>query len=628
MDVRTSIQHTDPTSAQPGPAPSRLSMLGVAVFSIGALAWLWLSLVAIANYSFRYPAFDQLRMYALYLSLPFPQDAIQLDNGHRPIVPTLLRLAEIRWMHANQLLQITVGCAAAVLSLVMIVMTIAREKSVPAFVRAACCLVATIALFWLGNGRMLMHGNEAIQVYVVVLFTVLAILAMLRAHSHGGWMWPLMAGVCCTVATFSFGNGIASFVSVFAIALVLLTRWKTLALPVAFLCGVLALYLLALPSGGQARQSLSFEPLSSAGLLLRWLSAPWMRAWLGYGDPSVEPSLRAAVASSGTIGSMLVSTARSFGTLLGNDWQALESIIVGLAGIATYVATVVHAVVRRATISRGRLLAIGLSTFALTTGALICVARLRAFANTPSDAYADRYLPWSCLFWAGLALYAGLGAFVRSRAAGFCVAVVGVSLVFLPSDRVLATWSAIVSRNIQQSAVAAQLGIWDPERFPDGPDAQRPIVLESLDRLKAAHLSMFAEPAFALVEKGWQPTGVASEPVSGAQSTMVRQFHDTLGRREVAAFDGVVPADLDLAGDTVLVVVDASRRLRGIGKFSFIERNASSSRWTIARLHGFDGYVLDPQPGELLQIHLLEPTDLSDLGFIPLQMPGAAITAP
>ncbi|MEO7433146.1 MAG: hypothetical protein ABIR62_14190 [Dokdonella sp.] len=631
MDVQTSSTDIRASRGQPPWASrSKRSLLAVAAFSALALAWLWLSIVAISNFAFRYPAFDQYRAYANYLSLPFPANAVQIDNGHRPIIPTLVRLAEIRWFDANQRLQIVVGCAAALMTLLLICTTILRDHTMTPIRRAACCLLATMALFWLGNARMLMHGNEAMQVYGVMVFVTLAIFTMGRAHATGEWMWALLCAACCTLATFSFGNGIASFAAVFVTALVLRTRPANVAFPILLFAGVMVVYLFALPGGGEARGSLLFDSGSIAGALCRWLSAPWIHAWLGYADPPLEPTLSAAVRGSGTLGALLVSSARGVSLAFGSDWLARESALLGGIGLFGWIAIAAHACRNRATLHGARIAAIGLATFALVTGALVCIARVRVFAQTPLDAYADRYLPWSCLFWFGLALYIGAGNPKRRRfrQALFPLVAMSAALVFAPSNNALAIWSAIVHQHIQQSAVAAQLGIWDAERFPDGADARRAIVLETLGRLKSAHLSMFAEPAFALVQANAPRPSFASGTFAGAAAKVVREFHDTLGQREVAAFDGAVPLTSNVSDASVLAVVDAAGRLRGLAKFSFIGPAAKDLRWSFAHLRGFDGYVLDPQPGEQLQIEILDSETMAALGSVPLRVPDAQPPSP
>ena len=94
-----------------------------ALFALGtvsaALVWFWSSLATLSTFALRYPAFDQYRLYSIYLGLPFPTNAVQPENGHRPILPALLRLAEIRWLAADQKFKVVVGRGAGVVSLVL-----------------------------------------------------------------------------------------------------------------------------------------------------------------------------------------------------------------------------------------------------------------------------------------------------------------------------------------------------------------------------------------------------------------------------------------------------------------------------------------------------------------------------
>lgn len=84
-------------------------MLAVAA----AAAYFISGLCAIANFAWRQPLLDQFRLYETYLTLPFRQNIVQRENGHRPIVPSLVRVAEIHWLHTDQSLQIVLGAAFA-----------------------------------------------------------------------------------------------------------------------------------------------------------------------------------------------------------------------------------------------------------------------------------------------------------------------------------------------------------------------------------------------------------------------------------------------------------------------------------------------------------------------------------
>lgn len=632
LGVRSCALPSTPAAFTHMPTSPRSMIRPAATATLAMIAglWLWTSLVAIANFAFRYPAFDQFRLYRIYLGLPFPANAVQLENGHRPILPALVRLAEIRSFGADQILQTLVGVGALLLALGLIVATLARERKVPAVSRAAACVLATLALLWLGNARMLMHGNELVHAYFVVLFTVLALLATYRASVLDSGRWLACAAACCVAATFSFGTGIASFAGLFVVAALLRLRLRLLVFPALLLVAALATYLFGLPGSGSVHSAWASDPFTLPASLTRWLAAPWMRAWLGYADPPLEPWLQASAARQAVLGAGLVASARGIASLFGNAWLMREGVAVGTCGLAAYAALLVHAARFRGAMSGSRALAVGISTFGLAAGVLVCVARVSHMAATPTEVFADRYLPWSCLFWCGLALYVVTGAGMRPhrREALSATLAVAAALALLPSDRALAGWGATAHRRIQQSAVAAQLGIWDEMRFPDGADATRADVIETLGKLKQNRLSMFAEPAAALIENGWRAPAQLPVPLTTAHAKVVREFHDPRGQRRVAAIEGRVPRIAGRSRDATLVVVDETGALRGLAKFSFMGPNRQSLRFTMPAPRGFDGYVLDPLPGERLHVLVLDPSASDALAAIDLRIPGGASPLP
>src|SRR5690606_14207293 len=159
-----------------GPSPEHahntLRMVVSAIVLCVALVYLWSSIATIANFAFLYPAFDQFRLYPIYLGLPFPDSAIQLENGHRPILPALIRLAEIRWFDANQWLQIGTGLGFALLASGLLAWATVRERGLDILQIATATLFITLGFWWLGNARLLMHGNELAHAYLVVLLLV------------------------------------------------------------------------------------------------------------------------------------------------------------------------------------------------------------------------------------------------------------------------------------------------------------------------------------------------------------------------------------------------------------------------------------------------------------------------
>jgi hypothetical protein len=610
------------------PIPKRLPILAVCSARVAgptallavALVYLWSSLATIANFAFRYPAFDQFRLYPIYLGLPFPENAIQIENGHRPILPALVRLAEIRWFAADQWLQIAIGLACALLALTLLIWTLSRDRGLKALQVSAGTLMAVLAIFWLGNARILMHGNELVHAYIVVLLLICMVLAIHAARTAHTNLWMGAAALCAFAATFTFGSGMACFPALFVGAFLVRTPPRALALPAVLFAGALATYVFALPGNDGIRHVISVDPAANISALLSFLASPWMNAWLGMADPPLISSIQHSALHS-AIGYFVVETARAIAKPLGSQWLMRECLVVGALGVLIWSGTLLHAWRQGRELSRVRLLAIALMSFGIGVAAMVSATRMESFLAHPTGILTDRYLPWSCLFWLGSALYIGCGVQASPRRqCAFAATALFCALILIPSHRSLAGWSATVHRNVQQSAVAAQLGIWDGQRFPDGPDARKNDVLASLGLLKRAHLSMFSEPAYALLEAGWHLASRPEVPLAGAFARVVRQFDDRASQHHVAAIEGWMPRVEGFTGSDTLVVVGSSGALRGLAKPSYIGPNKRSLRFSSARKGGFDGYVLDPARGELLSVVAISAAG-NAVAAIPLQIP-------
>ena len=594
------------------------------MFAIGALLWLWSALVALVDFSMRYPAWDQYRTYVFYITQAFPDNVLQEQNGHRTVLPNLIRLAEIRWFSANQIVQLLVGGTAALLALILVVITTLREKSASIVTRAALCLLAVIAFFWLGNARMLFHGSEMLHVYFVLLFCVIAILALNKSRQNHSILWMCIAGISCTAATFSFGTGMASFGAVLLLGLILRIPLRYLAIPAVLMAVTLWAYVLGMPGNESVRGVLNIDPTANTSTFLRWLSAPMVTAWLGYTPQSGFWALASKIVS--YAGVKIAAPLNWTISALGNDPMLRTSLLVGIVGIGGYITILAHAFRHHASLSSMRVLGLGLSTFVLGAGITIYLARIALFTAVPNQIFADRYLPWSCLFWLGIVLYAA-AADSRRRHWHTAAIAAGVGLawlVFSPTHS--PGWMAVAYKNNQQSAVAAQLGIWDPECFPDNDAATREQVLTTLAAFKQRYLSMFAEPAFGLLERDWHVPEKMPEVTPGSAARVEREFDDTLGQRRVVTFEGWMPRIDGLLDDTVLVVVDAAGTVRGLAKFGFMGPDDKWSDYKLIHKHAFDGYVLAPQPGEHLKVLALNTALDQIVANAALEIPASAAT--
>jgi hypothetical protein len=582
-----------------------------------AAAWLASALLAIANFAFRYPAFDQFRLYVAYLALEFPASALQTDNGHRMLLPALVRIAELHWFAGNQRLQVAVGAGLALLTCAVVAHAAWRGRA-SAIAGAAGVLMAVLGVFWLGNARDLMHGNELLNIYVVTACTVLALLAVRAAARSRPLLWTAVAGVLAMLATFSFGSGIAAFAAVLVAAFVLRLPARGFAAPVALLLFALVAYL-ATPGQGGLGAAPALRPLENAGVLLRWLASPWFHGWLGFADPA----MLAWGPGDTAIERVLDGSAKAIATLLGGNWKFHAGLAIGGAGLVGYALAVVSARRRASPPPWLEVLALGVAGLGLGVGAIIAIARLGYFDQFPGQVMADRYLPWPCLFWLGLGLYglARADASARGSVRVFAPALaLLVAIGLYPSHAALAGWSAAVHRIVQQTAVAAQLGIWDPERFPQAADASRTDIDASLALMRERRLAMFADPDYTLFAAGWRAPADPLPAAAAADAHVVRVFHDDAGDREVVAFEGWLAPDVAHPADALLVVVDDGGGVRGLAKFAFVT-DSGALRLRPLRKRGFDGYVLAPRAGESLHVLVLDPATRAVLAQVPLAIP-------
>lgn len=588
-------------------------------FAVAVLAAVWAvwSIDVILDSGLRYPAFDQYHFYPGYLGSPFPRAAFELENGHRPVLPGLVRMAEVAWTGAGQMLQIGVGLVCVVLTVVLIALA-GRRDGRSALQGGTTWLLVVLAVLWLANARMLIHGNEILAVYLVTGFTVAALWSVHAATGPHAVGWMAIAGLCALAAVFSFGSGMAAFIAVFAMAWVARVRWRAWLAPMLMFACALGLYLVGMPGDSGVRNSLSFAPVANLMVGFEWLSAPWVHAWFRYGEPSPFPWAEAQ-GSGNAIEAALRGSANLLQALLGARAARIEQAVIGAGGLLAWLACLGHARRHAGPLPRGCLVALGVASFGLAVGALICLARLGHFEAHPADVLAERYLPWSTLFWLGLALYAIAAPRVRSVRRELAAAALAIALAvaLYPSQCWWAGWAAAVYRSNQASAVAAQMDIHDPARFPDGLDASADDVRRTLAMMRERRLSMFGEPGHALWASGWRPPVTLMPPQPGLWLRMDEGFRDDAGRR-VVRVEGVLPRRSAMHHDRLIVFVDAARTLRGMAKPTFDDGENGSLHFGASQRRGFDGYLVEPKRGESFDLLLVDPATRAVLARYPL----------
>lgn len=561
------------------------------------LAGLWYaisSLLTIANFAWPQLAFDQFRSYTYYLGMPFPDNVLMMENGHRPIIPALLRVAEIHAFAANQYLQIAFGTVGATLTASVIAITAWRETSTDVVVRAAGVMLALVGIFWLGNARMLLHGTESEHVYFVMLCAISGALMVRRAVANDRPSWMVGAAIASALATFSFAGGVALYPTFLMLGWLLGARWRHLLIIVAVAAICLGLYLFVLPGDGGVRSSLDFRPIDSLIVAARWLASPWVTGWLGFADPQTHE-----IVLSTQLGLAMKKSANFLQSLLQLQWKASGAMLIGMVGLAVAVTSVVIKGRRRGPMTVTRTLGFALTIFATATAVIIAVGRLDYLDQVPNQVFADRYLVWPCLFWVGIGLL--LLSIANNRRAvlrnGLLAFYCLLPIVLLPFHQYGAGWGASVYRMNQAGAAAAMSDLFDDRLFNTGDDATLDQRVLSYRLLRERHLGPFR---FAGTEAFGQMlvTEPLAEPadlrIDVQKTSVVTDARDT---STGARFEGVVATGIRAIRDRgPLAVIDPDRRIVGYAMFSNVGKPMRSLSLSIPLKRGFDGYVKNYDP--------------------------------
>ncbi|TLY52776.1 MAG: hypothetical protein E6K53_03060 [Gammaproteobacteria bacterium] len=470
---------------------------------------------------------------------------------------------------------------------------------------------------------MLFHSYESVHVYLLTLSVAIAGLCTFEAARRHSILWLAYACVACTVAMFCFGSGVATFPAVMILAFALRLPWRWFALPLCTLAFCLFLYLYALPGDQGVRAMLALRPIDSAFVAVDWLSSPWVRGWLGFADPPLDPSTISGLPYQ-HFGAQLQASANWMERVSGASWPVLARAL-GFIGVCAFLIGFARLAFRRhAQLTRLQALASMLCLFALATATVISIGRLDYFNTYPDQVYADRYLVWPSLFWTGLVmlLLSQTHSSLERKLAGACLcACMLLPVALLPTQEASAVWGSIVYRNAQQISAASRTGVFDPAIFPDGDDARREDVLRTLALLKQQRMAMFANPSFEQIGHVWAGSLVRSDRFT-VDAHLHDLFDDAQTGTRAAHFEGIVATgagQIQHSGE--LAVFDSDNRIVGLSEFSYISPPAALIMRT-PRKRGFDGYIRDYRPDARYRLVLLprsgtQAIELCDVGPVP-----------
>jgi len=520
-------------------------------YALAGLAAMWL----VAP---RVPYADQWRIYRTLIERPFPAGVVAVDNGHREVLPNLVRLAELDWMHADQRLQIAVAMLCALMAFAGLAIAAARASS-SAAVRAGAALAAALGVFWLGNERALAHANEAVHAYPVLACLVGALLLAARPApvSQPTRMWG--AAALAIAGTFSFGSGIAIFP---ATMLVLLLRGAPVRawLPVACaLLLALALYLWGAFDATVAATRI--DPLGNAALVLRWLAAPLVHAVWPLLDPQLAERLR-----EGTLQQLVAAVAGAAAAFGDLRHAGGPQAVVGLGGVVGFVVLCRRALRAAPNAAVAQHVALGVAGFSLAVGAVIALSRAAYFELHPLELQAPRYLVWSSLFWSGMLMACVLRAATPRRAA---IVALAAAVLIAPSEWWMGKRALHMRAVADDVALGATVGVL--ARDTETGETVLDELSAALPLLARRHAAMYAWP-----EAGWigRTAAPGSVRLLASEGLGARAVDNTLGG-DGMLLDARVPD----ATRSRLLVLDADAKVVGIVQRSGIRSGADYRGW-------------------------------------------------
>ncbi len=416
------------------------SIICAVLFGIG-LFHIVLAVVTVSTYGLNYPFMDEIRISQHYIEIPFPRNILQLENGHRIVLPGLLRYIEINLMHGFPRLQLIASTAAIFASFGILASAVIREPQQAVILKIGMLTLIASLLFWVAHARMLIHIFESCHILFITFFLVLAVRCVVRAPVTRTSLW-IFAVLCCAGATFSFGPGIASFAALFSVALARRAPVKVLCVIVLMASLCLILYTYWLPGAEGARQNIGGRWSTSIFILIARVGAMWVAIF----DP--------------------YST--------GNAMRILNSCVFGLVGLVIPSMSMGVRLLKKQAFTEVGLYGIAFFAFGLTANMLITISRHEYFAQYPDQLFADRYLFWSSLTWLGISLYSfsllkggSSAAKIMFLAGAFLISASAIRPAFIST-----AWSATVYRNVELSAIATYMNIHDDEIIggvSDGP---------------------------------------------------------------------------------------------------------------------------------------------------------------
>jgi hypothetical protein len=457
----------------------RLGITAAWIYLVGAMAFvLWSS---IFTFLFRHEVLyrDQWHVYVDFFRLPFWQSIWIEQNGHRLVFPNLFfYLDNYVFSGTNVFLLVCIlimnGAAAYLL--------IPRGpgyRSTNRNLMRFCSGFVFILVFWLINRADIARGL-GIHYYLPVLCAVAAcrFIAFVGCGNHIGKTGKradlgLAAAIgCCVITTFSFGNGMAIWPALGAVAV-----WRKL--PIRYLVVIvvsgalsIAAYFIGMPPPNDTAASVFSSPLGLLLFIVSHVGSPIAHALMYRGTQLDGPLIVPAM-----IGSLTVLLAGGFG---------LQQLF------------------RRFPMASDVAFRLGVVFFALGSSSMIGLARLET--STP---FAPRYVVWSLLLWAAVVslvplMCAELTSRHKLASRVIILVVIGLTFCILPSQYRQTLSMGIVANRTKEAGLSLGVGVTDRQAVRNHLFKHPEVVDEVVDELKRRNWNLFSDPRFEAMDQPFE----------------------------------------------------------------------------------------------------------------------------
>jgi hypothetical protein len=540
------------------------------------------TLMTLKDYGIRVLYADQWRIYTDYFNNPFPANVLTLQNGHRPVISGLFFLLDRYLFGARQNFLLTFGAFLAISTAVIIVWPFLKNRFISLLNKSLAVYIIFTAIFWLGNSRVLFHGNESVHAYLVPFLFLMSHHSLLRCQQTPDEtetlpskeiLWSLWACIFSLMALFSFGAGVAAPPTLVMMAFILRLSKTTKVIVMANIFLVAALYFL-MPSAPKVAGVLSSSSPEIRGFtnFFSLLGAPLIFLFSGPEAlflPRSELFTNTICPIVGVLGIIILA------------WRAIDRFKIENRGIRMETTT-----------------ALAMSLFSCIVVLLVAVMRSEYFSTHPDQLFANRYLIWTTLFWGSLGLeYLNFSRTTRNISIKriSTVLTVLVSLVFaivIHSNN--HRWLAHIEKwhNITNTAaVGLLIGIHDQQKVPQDLIASADHIFALSDILREEQLNIFSTPIAQSIRQNIQPSTSSKSSTSqklSAKLTAERTFTDPINH----TLSALVTIQADLPTEPpigYILIADQTNKL--VGATVLLSHQYGFD--TMPQHKSFSGYIKD-----------------------------------